>query len=66
MFGCATTQQDGFKREGDGPVRAQKDALENKPPPVFQLSGWMNTDGRILTLEDLKGKVVILDFWGVW
>lgn len=66
MFGCAAIQQADFKREGEGAVRVQKDALENKPPPVFQLSGWMNTDGKAFTLEDLKGKVVILDFWGVW
>lgn len=35
MFGCAATQQADFKREGEGAVRVQKDALENKPPPYF-------------------------------
>lgn len=25
--------------------------------------GWLNTGGRELTLEDLRGKIVILDFW---
>ena len=24
---------------------------------------WINTGGRLLTLEDLRGKVVLLDFW---
>lgn len=66
ILGCASATQDDFKREGEGSVRAQKDALENKPPPALQLSGWINTGGEALTLEGLKGKVVVLDFWGVW
>jgi hypothetical protein len=24
---------------------------------------WINTGGRALTLEDLRGKMVLLDFW---
>src|SRR5262245_58298690 len=26
----------------------------------------MNTDDKPIDLKDLKGKVVVLDFWGVW
>jgi len=26
----------------------------------------MNTGGRALDLASLKGKVVVLDFWGTW
>ncbi|WP_168202593.1 hypothetical protein [Georgenia wutianyii] len=25
--------------------------------------GWLNTGGRSLTLQDLRGKIVLLDFW---
>lgn len=57
--------QDDFPREG-GRTRAQKDALEGKAPPALQVKDWRNTDGKPLTLESLRGKVVVLDFWGTW
>lgn len=25
--------------------------------------GWLNTGGRGITLADLRGKIVLLDFW---
>ncbi|HJU88306.1 MAG TPA: hypothetical protein VJ672_02885 [Gemmatimonadaceae bacterium] len=40
--------------------------LEQHPvrAPEF-LSGldWINTGGRALTLQDLRGKITLLDFW---
>jgi thiol-disulfide isomerase/thioredoxin len=54
---------DDFKREG---AREAKDPLEGKAPPAFYVKEWMNTNGKELRWEDLKGKVVVIDFWGVW
>lgn len=65
MAGPLYAQPDGFQRERRGEGVSPKDALENKTPPALQVSGWMNTDGGALKLEDLKGKVIILDFWGI-
>lgn len=35
----------------------------NKPAPVFTLK---TIDGKEVSLESLKGKVVIVDFWATW
>ena len=61
-------QKDDFKRERRGKPEwdAKKDALEGKSPPKLKVSSWMNTPKSGLELAKLKGKVVILDFWGVW
>jgi len=33
-------------------------------PPALEVAGWVNTDP--MTLAGLKGKVVVLDFWGIF
>ena len=49
---------------------AKKDVLDkikkkmiNKPAPKFTLTG---LDGKKVSLEGLKGKTVIIDFWATW
>ncbi|MCA9001656.1 MAG: hypothetical protein KDB61_07025 [Planctomycetes bacterium] len=65
---CLTTAGwaagDDFRREGNKIVN--REALEGHPPPALQVTGWMNTNGKPLTFEELKGKVVVIDFWGTW
>jgi hypothetical protein len=58
-------QQDPFPREGSPAQRAKKDPLEGKAPPALTVGSWLNTKAPI-ALADLRGKVVLLDFWGVW
>jgi thiol-disulfide isomerase/thioredoxin len=49
----------------DLPVRVTPDRLAGKPAPEFtQIKGWKN--GGPVKLADLRGKVVLLDFWGYW
>lgn len=63
----AAQSDDGLSREGAGKKREAKDALEGKAPPKLQVTSWMNTkDGKGLKLGELRGQVVILDFWGTW
>ena len=34
-----------------------------RAPELRGAGGWLNTDGRELSLADLRGKIVLLDFW---
>lgn len=34
-------------------------------PPEFAATAWLNTEER-LTLADLKGRLVLVDFWATW
>ena len=52
-----------YSREGDGERRKALDAMEGKKAPSWQVEQWVQ--GKT-TLKELKGKVVLLDFWGVW
>ncbi len=38
-------------------------AQVGKPAPAFSLK---DKDGKTITLESLKGKVVVLNFWATW
>jgi cytochrome c biogenesis protein CcmG, thiol:disulfide interchange protein DsbE len=43
-------------------------ALVGHPAPAFALTAVANTgaDGPTLSLNDLRGRVVLLDFWATW
>ena len=34
-----------------------------RAPEFPETLDWINTGGRSLRLEDLRGKIVLLDFW---
>jgi thiol-disulfide isomerase/thioredoxin len=49
--------------DDDAKVRSQHEALEGKPMPPLDLSGWINGEVKP---EQMKGKVVVVDFYATW
>lgn len=64
LASAGPAQTGDFAREGKD--RSRKDPLEGKAPPALRVTDWMNTGGEALSLDALRGKVVVLDFWGTW
>jgi cytochrome c biogenesis protein CcmG, thiol:disulfide interchange protein DsbE len=55
--------------EGDAQRRTALARFDNCPkaPDLELVGGWLNTDaGMGKALSELKGKVVVLDFWATW
>ncbi len=52
---------DWYVRDGEGLEDLR--ALEGKPAKELSISEWR---GEATTLEKLKGKIVVLDFWATW
>jgi thiol-disulfide isomerase/thioredoxin len=50
--------------EGEPEQRKELDPMQGKAPPALQTTTWVN--GEPVTLHELKGKVVMLDFWATW
>ena len=72
IFGCPMTA--GHSRvaaaEGEFPaewyfdsMQGMRDKLEGRPAPEISTDKWI---GDETTLEDCRGKVVVLDFWATW
>jgi thiol-disulfide isomerase/thioredoxin len=49
--------------DDDDKQRSEHAALEGKPMPPLQLSGWMNGEVKP---QDMKDKVLIVDFFATW
>jgi thiol-disulfide isomerase/thioredoxin len=48
----------------NGTTLSQIDKSQFKKAPDFaKITGYINTEGRSINLKDLKGKVVLVDFW---
>jgi thiol-disulfide isomerase/thioredoxin len=54
---------DSWTWDDNSKVRAEHAALEGKPAPSLDVTGWVNGEVKP---EAMKGKVVIVDFYATW
>jgi len=54
---------DSWTWDKDAEARSTHAALEGKPMPALNVTGWLNGE---IKPEDMKGKVVIVDFYATW
>ncbi|MEZ6051102.1 MAG: carboxypeptidase regulatory-like domain-containing protein [Planctomycetaceae bacterium] len=59
----SVSPNDRFFRRGWQAERGPQEALEGHAPPPLTVDRWQNIDGDSLSLDDLKGKVVLVYFW---
>ncbi|MCY0919248.1 redoxin domain-containing protein [Streptomyces sp. H27-G5] len=45
------------------PTPAPRRSARVRAPELIGKGGWLNTGGKELTLADLRGRIVVLDFW---
>ncbi len=64
--GILSIDAQGFWRRGDAEDRRRLAPLEGRPAPALAVDNSYGSGGRKLTLDGLRGKVVLVDFWGVW
>lgn len=50
--------------EGDAARRQLLAEIQGKPAPELEVKDWIS--GKPLKISELKGKVVMIDFWGKW
>jgi beta-lactamase regulating signal transducer with metallopeptidase domain/thiol-disulfide isomerase/thioredoxin len=71
LYGSEVTPsvKDAFFRRGAPEERGDRDALEDQPPPPLDVARWVNVaegNRNENALADLRGKVVLVHFWGAW
>ncbi len=66
VAGSAAAGENPFPSEwfwGDEKQRKQQDAMIGRPMPDLRLSEWINGP---IKKRDLRGKIVVVDFWATW
>jgi thiol-disulfide isomerase/thioredoxin len=54
---------DSWTWDSDAQMRADHNELEGKPRPSLDVTGWVNGE---VNLASLQGKVVVIDFYATW
>lgn len=52
-------------QSGGGDAGAMQ-RFRDKPLPELDVPEWVNTDGKPISIESLRGKAVVIEFWATW
>ena len=50
----------------DTPQAKARTAMIGKMAPELAVNQWVHTNGKVLSLKALRGKLVVLDFFTFW
>lgn len=59
-----TTKQEELEKNFDLPADRLAHLIGKETPEMQKIKGWINS--RKIKLANLRGKVILLDFWGTW
>lgn len=48
------------------PEAKARQAMIGKTAPELKVGQWIHTNGKTLSLQNLRGKVVVLDYFAYW
>lgn len=66
FFGIAGSLGAAERVQSSSLLFANEQVVENRAtPPAINAATWLNSEEG-LKLENLRGKVVLIDFWGTW
>lgn len=63
MLHVTVVDKDRIRREGRRENRVELDRLEDRVPPELRVAGWLNAPAEGFSLDRLRGKVVLVEFW---
>jgi len=69
LLGIAVVASSGFTvpaQDQTTPKAKARQAMIGKMAPELAVNQWIHTDGKALSLKNLRGKVVVLDFFTFW
>jgi thiol-disulfide isomerase/thioredoxin len=65
-FGATAFAQNAPNSKKEAPKGPTAQDLVGKPAPELEVAGWLNADGKEITLKSLRGKMVLVEFWATW
>ncbi|HWA82258.1 MAG TPA: hypothetical protein VG820_02410 [Fimbriimonadaceae bacterium] len=66
IFALASVALRAYGQDSNSAQAKARKAMIGKMAPELAVNQWIHTDGKVLSLKSLRGKVVVLDFFTFW